>query len=115
LISTNASRIPIKIPDKDHAARSVTSRAEDGAKIGELKHDGQGILLDFDGNPSLKALATEYAEMKYVSSRAKEQLGLSAVLIRPDGYVAWASDSEPDEQSIRQAAALWLAPVPPLQ
>ena len=66
-------------------------------------------------DPSLKALATEYAEMKYVSSRAKEQLGLSAVLIRPDGYVAWASDSEPDEQSIRQAAALWLAPVPPLQ
>jgi 2-polyprenyl-6-methoxyphenol hydroxylase-like FAD-dependent oxidoreductase len=88
---------------------------EDGAKIGELMHDGQGILLDFDGNPSLKALATEYAEMKYVSSRAKEQLGLSAVLIRPDGYVAWASGSEPDEQSIRQAAALWLAPVPPLQ
>jgi NarL family two-component system response regulator LiaR len=30
--------------------------------------------------------------MKYVSGRAKEQLGLSAVLIRPDGFVAWASD-----------------------
>jgi hypothetical protein len=32
---------------------------------------------------------------------------LSAVLIRPDGFVAWASDSEPDKQSIRQAVALW--------
>ncbi|PSL44669.1 2-polyprenyl-6-methoxyphenol hydroxylase-like FAD-dependent oxidoreductase [Chitinophaga niastensis] len=83
---------------------------EDGARIGELMHDGQGILLDFDMNASLKTLASEYGDqMKYVSGRAKEQLGLSAVLIRPDGFIAWASDSEPNEQSIRQAVALWFA------
>lgn len=28
-------------------------------------------------------------------------------MIRPDGFIAWASDDEPDEQSIRQAMALW--------
>ncbi len=61
-------------------------------------------------NASLKALASDYGEqLKYLSGRAKEQLGLSAVLIRPDGFVAWACDSEPKEQSIRQAAALWFA------
>jgi hypothetical protein len=81
---------------------------EDGARIGELMLDGQGVLLDFDGHASLKTLASQYGdELEYVSGRAKEQLGLSAVLIRPDGFVAWASDSEPDEQSIRQAVALW--------
>ncbi len=81
---------------------------EDGTRIGELMHDGQGILLDFDVNAPLKALASEHgAQLKYVSGRAKEQLGLSAVLIRPDGFIAWASDNEPDEQSARQAAALW--------
>jgi 2-polyprenyl-6-methoxyphenol hydroxylase-like FAD-dependent oxidoreductase len=84
---------------------------EDGARIGELMHDAQGILLDFDMNASLKALANEYGHrMKYVSGRAKEQLGLSAVLIRPDGTIAWASDGEPDEQPIRQAVALWFEP-----
>jgi 2-polyprenyl-6-methoxyphenol hydroxylase-like FAD-dependent oxidoreductase len=83
---------------------------EDGSRIGELMHDGQATLLDFDRNASLKTLASEYGDrMKYVSGRAKEQLGLSAVLIRPDGYIAWASDNEPNEQSIRQAAALWFA------
>ena len=83
---------------------------EDGARIGELMHDGQGILLDFETNTSLKILASEYSErMKYVSGRAKEQLGLSAVLIRPDGIIAWASESEPDVESIRQAVALWFA------
>jgi 2-polyprenyl-6-methoxyphenol hydroxylase-like FAD-dependent oxidoreductase len=52
---------------------------EDGARIGELMHDGQGMLLDFDGNASLKTLASEYGgRIKYVSGRAKEQLGLSA-------------------------------------
>src|ERR1700678_422977 len=29
------------------------------------------------------------------------------ILVRPDGFIAWASDSEPDEQSIRQAVSLW--------
>jgi len=83
---------------------------EGGARIGELMHDGQGMLLDFNRNASLKTLASEYGDqMKYVSGRVKEQLGLRAVLIRPDGFIAWASDSEPDEQSIRQAVALWFA------
>ena len=81
---------------------------EGGRRIGELMHDGHGMLLDFGGNDSLKTLASEYGDrMKYVSGRAKEQLGLSAVLIRPDGFIAWASDSKPNEQSIRQAAGRW--------
>ena len=79
---------------------------EDGKKIGELMHNGQTILLDFSMNVSLKTLATEYSgQMKYISGQAKEQLGLSAVLIRPDGFVAWASDNEPNEKSIRRAIA----------
>ncbi len=82
---------------------------EDGGAIGALMHDGLGILLDFNGNTSLKMLAGEFAgQMKYVSTRAKLNFGLSTVLIRPDGYIAWASeDDQPDEQSVRQAADLW--------
>jgi hypothetical protein len=81
---------------------------EDGATIGELMHDGQGILLDFDLNASLKRLASEYGDqMKYVSGRPKEQLGLSAVLIRPDGIIAWASDKDPDGSELQKAAARW--------
>ena len=83
---------------------------EDGARIGELMHDGQGMLLDFEGNASVKILASAYADqMKYVSGRAKEQFGLSAVLIRPDGMIAWASDSDPDCSELKKAAARWFA------
>jgi hypothetical protein len=73
-------------------------------------HDGRGILLDFDGDASLEKLASEYGDLlKYFSGRAKEQLGLSAVLIRPDGFVAWACDSKPKEQFVRQATNHWFA------
>jgi len=83
---------------------------EDGVRIGNLMQEGHGILLDFDMSTTLKTLASEYGDqMQYVSGRAKQQLGLSAVLIRPDGFIAWASDSKPNEQSIRKALALWFA------
>jgi 2-polyprenyl-6-methoxyphenol hydroxylase-like FAD-dependent oxidoreductase len=81
---------------------------EDGGTIGALMHDGLGILLDFNENASLKLLPDEFGgQIKYVSARANINFGLSVLLIRPDGYITWASDGQPDEQSIRQAAARW--------
>jgi 2-polyprenyl-6-methoxyphenol hydroxylase-like FAD-dependent oxidoreductase len=81
---------------------------EDGTRIGESMHDGRGMLLDFTSNASLGSLANDYGDrLRYMSARAKERFGVSALLIRPDGFVAWASDGEPDEQSVRRAAARW--------
>ncbi|WP_428664369.1 FAD-dependent monooxygenase [Runella sp.] len=95
----------------DHplAGHSVPNfELEDGTMIGELMHDGQGILLDFDKNASLKALASEYSDrINYVLGRAKEQLGLTAVLIRPDGIIARASDNDPDRGEFQKAVARW--------
>ena len=86
---------------------------EDGARLGELMHDGRGVLLDFVGRASLKSLARAYGDrLQYIAGRAQEQLGLSAALIRPDGIVAWASDSGLREESTRQAAALWFGACP---
>jgi 2-polyprenyl-6-methoxyphenol hydroxylase-like FAD-dependent oxidoreductase len=81
---------------------------EDGARTGEFMQDGQGTLLDFDGNASLRTLASEYeGRIKYVSGRPKENLGLRAVLTRPDGIIAWASDNDPDRSELENAAARW--------
>lgn len=81
---------------------------EHGTKVGGLMHDGHGILLDFNTNALLKTLANEYGQrMKYVSGRAKEQFGLSAAQVRPDGIIAWASDIEPDCSELQKAAARW--------
>jgi hypothetical protein len=80
----------------------------DGTRIGELMRDARGVLLDFNTNTQLKILADEYAgQIKYVSGRAKEQFGLNVILVRPDGFIAWASGKEPDEQLIRQQITRW--------
>lgn len=73
--------------------RSVPDfQLENGRRLGELMHEGQMILLDFEENASLKALANVYqSRIKYISSKAEDQLGLDALLIRPDGIVAWTS------------------------
>jgi len=76
-------------------------------------HDGQAMLLDFEINASLKTLASEYGDrIKYVSGQAKEQFGLSAALIRPDGMIAWASDNDIDCNELQNAAARWLMKEP---
>ena len=79
---------------------------EDGTTLGDLMHDGRGMLLDFDASAALEAWANE-AGIKYVSRSAKERLGFTALLIRPDGVVAWKSGADANDGDIRQAAAHW--------
>jgi 2-polyprenyl-6-methoxyphenol hydroxylase-like FAD-dependent oxidoreductase len=81
---------------------------EDGVRIGELMHNGRAMLLDFDNSASLKTFASEYGDqINYVSGRAKEQFGLRAALVRPDGIIAWATDEDLDRSGLHRAAAHW--------
>ena len=95
----------------DHplVGRSVPNfEFEDGANVGELMHNGQGLLLDFEMNASLQSLASEYGDrIKYISGCPKDRLAVSAVLTRPDGIIAWASDNTPDCRELQKAAARW--------
>lgn len=82
--------------------------------IAELMRAGQGLLLDFTDNSTLKTIACEYGrQIKYVSAQPKDSLGLSAALIRPDGVIAWACDHQPDAGELAKAAARWFAPLSP--
>ncbi|MBS1605804.1 MAG: FAD-dependent monooxygenase [Bacteroidetes bacterium] len=81
---------------------------EDGTRVGALMHDGRGMLLDLNGNAPLAAIAGRYGDrIKYVSVNAREQSGLSAALIRPDGIIAWATDGAPDHGELQKSAARW--------
>jgi FAD binding domain len=81
---------------------------EGGTRLGELLRDGNGVLLDFGA--SLGALDGTWGNrVRYVASDAKDRLGLCALLVRPDGFVAWASDTTPDPEEITRAAASWFA------
>ena len=45
--------------------------------------------------------------VRYVARDAKDRLGLSALLVRADGFVAWASDTTPRLKDVTLAAAKW--------
>lgn len=80
----------------------------DGTRLGERLRNGQGLLLDFDASPSLQALASRWnGRISYVAENARERLSLSALLVRPDGFVAWAADAEHDVEGAARAAARW--------
>ncbi|MER9655052.1 FAD-dependent monooxygenase [Mesorhizobium sp. M0152] len=80
----------------------------DGTRLGERLKKGHGLLLDFDSRSPLQALASRWRErITYVAGDAKDRLGLSAVLVRPDGFVAWAADAAPDPEEAAQAAWRW--------
>ncbi|HEX3849397.1 MAG TPA: FAD-dependent monooxygenase [Polyangiaceae bacterium] len=82
----------------------------DGTRLGTLLRDGNGVLLDFGDHASLAALAGLWGDrVRYVASDAKDRLGLRALLVRPDGFVAWASDGAPDPEAVTRAAARWFA------
>ena len=82
----------------------------DGTKLGDHLRNGNGLLLDFDAGAgaALQALASRWSgRISYVASEATDRLGLSALLVRPDGIVAWAGETAPDQEEVAQAALRW--------
>ena len=82
----------------------------DGTRVGALLRDGTGLLLDLDSHAPLQGLAGRWGgRVRYVRARVADPLGLCAVLVRPDGFVAWASDVAPQVGDVTRAAARWFA------
>lgn len=95
------------------AGRSVPDfELADGRKVGNLLMTGKGLLLDFTAGMSLGMLAEDCAgKVAYVAAQARDEFGLSAVLVRPDGFVAWAADGAPDIDGAARALSRWFGDV----
>jgi 2-polyprenyl-6-methoxyphenol hydroxylase-like FAD-dependent oxidoreductase len=80
----------------------------DGTRLGDLLRTGRGVLLDFDTHAPLKTMANPWrGRVAYVANEAKNALGLSAVLVRPDGVVAWIAETIPDLDAAAIAISRW--------
>ncbi|MGW2598219.1 rifampin monooxygenase [Streptomyces klenkii] len=69
-------------------------------RLYELMHGGRGLLLDQTGRLSAEGWADRVDHVVDVS----EELDVPAVLLRPDGHVAWVGD---DQQELRAGLAKW--------
>jgi hypothetical protein len=95
----------------DHSlvGRSVPNfESYTGTRTNELMHEGNALLLDFRSDALLKSRANQYNEqISYVPGQVRNNLGANAVLIRPDGIVAWASDYDADYNGFQKAVDRW--------
>ncbi|MGW3989556.1 FAD-dependent monooxygenase [Streptomyces sp. NPDC004830] len=106
-----------RVPDADLAAGDGPSR------VHELLHAARPVLLDLRGSTDMAAVVKGWADrVDLVEARSEETHwtvpGIGeidapdALLIRPDGHVAWAADPdrELDPSALRTALATWFGP-----
>ena len=86
----------------------------DGTKLGPRLVGGHGLLLDFDASATLQASASRWSDrIVAIAGNVSDRLGLSALLVRPDGVVAWAAETPVDPLGFEQAAVRWFGePLP---
>ncbi len=84
-------------------APNLVLHAEHGKTcVADIMCAGKGVLLDLAGRPTLKDAVAKWADrIESVTSRCYQRpANLDAMLIRPDGYVAWvARSSDGDDES----------------
>ena len=86
---------------------------EDGTRLGDLMRDGRGVVLDFSAGRRLEGPAAGWErELRYAAGAAVDDFGLGAVLIRPDGVVAWADDHDLDQEAFERAVRRWFGAAP---
>jgi 2-polyprenyl-6-methoxyphenol hydroxylase-like FAD-dependent oxidoreductase len=75
-------------------------------RLYELMHQGRGLLLDQGGELSVAGWADRVDHVTDVSG----ELDVPAVLLRPDGHVAWAGD---DQQELLSQLPAWFGAAVP--
>jgi hypothetical protein len=81
-------------------------------RVAELARVGRPVLVDLTDCGAVAAAAADIRDqLTLVAGQRVGEINATAVLVRPDGYVAWASSQavpDPDEmRRLRQALTKW--------
>jgi len=70
----------------------AVASAQKTQRVAELARDGRPLLVDLTEGGALAASVTDIADQLTIAvGRPVGEVPATAVLVRPDGYVAWAS------------------------
>jgi 2-polyprenyl-6-methoxyphenol hydroxylase-like FAD-dependent oxidoreductase len=84
----------------------------DGTRLGNKMESGRALLVDFSNNSSLAELAGGCnGKVDYVSAQVKENLDLKALLVRPDGIVAWLAEEQTNLETAKSALLRWFGSI----
>ncbi|MFE5867606.1 FAD-dependent monooxygenase [Streptomyces roseifaciens] len=66
----------------------------DGSRLADHLHDGRALLLDLADAPGVRAAAEGYGgRVSVLTAAAPARPELAGLLVRPDGFTAWAADT----------------------
>jgi 2-polyprenyl-6-methoxyphenol hydroxylase-like FAD-dependent oxidoreductase len=87
----------------------AVANASGSQRIAELARDGRPLLVDLTEGVVVAAAVADIADQLTVAAgRPVGDVAATAVLVRPDGYVAWASSADtPDTEELRRALTHW--------
>ncbi|MGW3105191.1 FAD-dependent monooxygenase [Streptomyces sp. NPDC001100] len=85
----------------------------DGTRLADHLHHGRALLLDLADDPKLRARADGYeGVVDVLTASCPGRPELAGLLVRPDGFTAWAADTDGGEGDPADALRLWFgAPV----
>ena len=84
-------------------------RLDDGTRLSDHTHEGRSLLVDLAGDDRLAALAKPYAGRLELVRGRSDGAGVSGLLVRPDGFLAWASaNGASDSAGLEAALTRWL-------
>ena len=84
-----------------------------GSRLADHLHEGRALLLDLADDPALRDRSYGYEDRLTVLTTGCADTGLAALFVRPDGFVAWASDvGQEDLGSLDKALPAWLGSRP---
>ena len=91
------------VPDFAVASGGLTRR------VAELARTGRPLLIDLTEGAGVAAAASDIADRVTVAAgRPVGDVSATALLVRPDGYVAWASSApKPEVDELRRVLTRW--------
>lgn len=80
----------------------------DGTRLADHSHTPKALLLDLADDPTIRTIATGYEDrLKILTTKSPRHPNLTATLLRPDGYVAWATETA-NPEGLPNALTTWL-------
>lgn len=96
----------IRYPSHQPNPHPLTGTFKSELGVAAYLHAGRPVFLDLTDRSDWRAIAAHYRHLD-VHSRADSNPAVPALLVRPDGYIAWAG--EDGAKGLRRALSYWFS------
>ncbi len=94
--------------------RAPNLELSDESRMADHYLDGSGVFWNLADDDAIRAVASGWSgRVRVITARSVDRPELRAMLVRPDGVVAWASDATQSPVTLETALRRWFgSPVP---